>query len=196
MAAQHTHVTHSDFCCDGACSFAQDSDDTHLLVETKKIEIRQDNAVAISHTWGEFDRKDRYVGHRQDGTPVYLNLGEVWNVPQDIVRLFELSMDDKAYWIDQLSIPQDNEEIRAALADIPTIYRTLDVVVLMARHPCVCLGYCLDFLKAMDLEVPIFQDGVVDERRLGKSDNFLEQMSRRMFRCMNSTSFNPWFDRL
>ena len=54
------------------CSF---SSQTHLLVAYKIVDLTYGNAVAISYTWGEFDRRKVILGHDGHGTAVEVCLG-------------------------------------------------------------------------------------------------------------------------
>jgi len=37
--------------------------DLHLTVDFEDIELGKSSALAISYTWGEFDREDKFIGH-------------------------------------------------------------------------------------------------------------------------------------
>jgi hypothetical protein len=132
------------FCHNDTCRL---SSDPHLEIKYDDVELSKSLAVALSYTWGEFDRRDVFIGHDTQGTPVSMNLGQEWDVQDTIVRLAMLCMENSkehgpehtGLWIDQLCIRQNNAEIRATLASIPTIYRTLEVVALMPGGLCSCL---------------------------------------------------------
>jgi len=96
--------------------------------------------------------------------------------------LVSVSFDRGACWIDQLCIPQKDAEIRKALASIPTIYRTLDVVVLMPGAPCKCLRERLKSLR--------------DEEALGNSENYASAVVSDLTSCLNFISCSSWFNRV
>jgi hypothetical protein len=62
--------------------------------------------------------------------------------------LVELSESHGAIWMDQLSIPQDTASIAINLQNMPQIYRTLDVVVLLPDALCSCLKDVVDLYDA------------------------------------------------
>jgi hypothetical protein len=64
-----------------------------------------------------------------------MTLGEEWDTEGSTNYPVRLSFEHGACWMNQLCIPQKDAEIRKALASIPTIYRTLDVVALMPGAP-------------------------------------------------------------
>ncbi|KIX04666.1 uncharacterized protein Z518_05536 [Rhinocladiella mackenziei CBS 650.93] len=113
--------------------------DLHLNIEFDDIELEKSSAIAISYTWGEFDREDEVIGHDTEGTPLLLNLGKEWDVQEMTACLARLCIDNgeergsrhAGCWIDQLCIRHTDEGFRTALANIPSIYRKLDVVALM-----------------------------------------------------------------
>ncbi|KKY14869.1 hypothetical protein UCRPC4_g06636 [Phaeomoniella chlamydospora] len=135
------------FCSQQACAF---SDDLHLVVEIDEVELDTSKAIAISYTWGEFDRRPVDLGHiaHRSNEPVQMELGQEWEIPDLILTLAMIAIENgeeygkehAAIWIDQLCIPQTDEQIRQALAKIPLIYQTLDVVALMPGSRCACLG--------------------------------------------------------
>src|SRR5689334_8201300 len=86
----------------------------HLTIDLQRVKLDRQNAVAVSYTWGEFDRRDVYMGHRglQPHRKIFMNLGREWSVPELWDRLSELSMEYHAIWVDQLCIPQTKGEIR------------------------------------------------------------------------------------
>lgn len=123
-------------CRDGTCSFATTP---HLLVDVVDVPLHRDNATAISYAWGEFDRQKRTVGHTvQPAKPVQLELGTEWIISDVVDRLAELS-EAKPIWMDQLCIPQQEDKILKTLADIPSIFHTLDVVILFPGSLCGCV---------------------------------------------------------
>lgn len=105
----------------------------HLSIATKEVELHEENGVTTSYTWGEFDRAKYCVGHR-NGHPameVFLELGAEWRLPSVVERLAQLTEQWGASWVDQVCIPQKTESIRKILAQIPTIFKTLSVIVLL-----------------------------------------------------------------
>jgi hypothetical protein len=48
----------------------------------------------MASTGGEFDRRDVFIGHDAQGTPVSMNLGQEWDVQDTIVRLAMLCMEN------------------------------------------------------------------------------------------------------
>jgi hypothetical protein len=52
---------------------------------------------------------------------LYINLGQEWTIPDLWQRLAEIA-EECPLWIDQLCIPQKDEEIRLILAKIPVIF--------------------------------------------------------------------------
>lgn len=133
------------YCCDLECPFLKQVKGLHLVVEKDKTLLAEAQAVALSYTWGEFDRKSRLIGHDSAGTSVSLTLGDEWVLEEVIEVLAELCMkegDDMkqaGIWMDQLCIPQQEAAIRETLARIPDIYRSLEVVALMPGSHCECL---------------------------------------------------------
>ena len=115
------------------------SQDIHLEVELHQVSLTIEAGVAISYTWGEFNRRKVAIGHYAGGGLVELEFGQEWDNLELKVQLNEICLDRQACWLDQLCTPQDEEKLRLTLARIPTIYRTLDVVVMMPGRPCPCL---------------------------------------------------------
>lgn len=145
-SVQPARVAKALLCQNQSCSVLPS---THLSIDILEVPIRRDQAVAISYTWGEFNRTMVPIGHLRDNSSeiVKMELGQEWVLPDFIKRLDSLSS-KSPIWIDQLCIPQEDEAIRDALASIPTIYRTFDVVVLMPGRPCRCLGNFLEESRA------------------------------------------------
>ncbi len=135
------------YCCELDCAF---SEDLHLTIDYQRVELGSSQAIAISYAWGRFERTKAAIGHAigQADKPVFLELGKEWVAADVMAALAEISIDngDKrgpehaGIWMDQLCISQDEpEEIRQALAEIPSVYRTLDVVILLPGGRCRCL---------------------------------------------------------
>ncbi|KAF3903594.1 hypothetical protein AA313_de0203696 [Arthrobotrys entomopaga] len=113
----------------------------HVSVAVRHVPMKDPNLVAISYTWGEFNRRDLIVGHHE-GSPdktVKLNLGTEWNTWGFVSQLAEICGTDGAIWMDQICLPQKEEQIRETLAKIPDIYRALEVAIIMPGSPCLCL---------------------------------------------------------
>jgi hypothetical protein len=117
------------------------STDFYLSVDLCYLELATENAVAISYTWGRFSQQDVSIGHRLDkpAESLNLNLGLEWSLPGLLHRLVEISSEYGGIWIDQLCLPGKDDDIRDILAKIPTIYRTLNAVVLFPGSLCPCL---------------------------------------------------------
>jgi hypothetical protein len=87
------------------------------------------------------------MGH-EAGKPqrrLYINLGKEWAILDLWQRLAEIAR-ERPLWIDQLCIPQKDEEIRLILAKIPAIFRTFHVVSLLPGSTCGCLRRLCLFL--------------------------------------------------
>lgn len=174
------------YCHDDTCQLSQE---LHLLVEHDHTELKRGAAVAISYTWGEFDRKDIVIGHDFQGNPISMNLGNEWNVQELLSRLAmvclengeEHGIENAACWIDQLCIPQSGDSLRNALASIPIIFRTLDVVALMPGGMCGCL-----------------QEQGDKVNRVGEINPVIEwnRKSLQLLKCANSLGLCSYFDRV
>lgn len=165
MATQHTdvtikpasvpaveHSTHAELvnvvllksCQDQKCTF---STGLHLLVTSKTTSLERGNATAISYTWGEFDRRNVIVGHDKLGNIVKMQLGREWKTEEVVKTLANICAEEDgsgACWVDQLCIPQDHPElVRRIIGQIPSIYRSFDVIAMMPGRPCKCLGELL-----------------------------------------------------
>jgi hypothetical protein len=135
------------WCHDLACNIAGHLS-LHVKVEYDIVKIANSSAIAISYTWGSFDRADVIIGHDAAGNVIRVNLGSEWEVQETINTLVELCLDNgerqgpqhAAVWMDQLCTKQDDaNDIRETLASIPDIYRALEVVILMPGSRCRCL---------------------------------------------------------
>lgn len=127
------------FCHNESCHMSKE---LHLCIEIFQVKLSASKAVAISYTWGEFDREKVVIGHDADGNSISMTLGKEWNIQELVFKLAEICNENQhaACWIDQLCIAQTNdEELRNTLAKIPSIYRTLSVVILMPGGICSCL---------------------------------------------------------
>lgn len=158
----------------------------------KHLELKHGNAIAISYTWGDFNRQNQAIGHRKpemqddDTQPnlisVHMELGQEWDVPEFVVALQELCIDSGSIplWIDQLCIAQqDQQEVCLALAQIP------DEVALIPGGLCECILEIMAMLKASDDPIKEVIGSVeqIDQTYRGLS-------------CFNNLAFDPWFTRM
>ena len=178
------------WCFDETC---QSSANTHLLVTRTYVPLEAGNAIAISYTWGEFDRRDVPIGHDESGNEVALNLGCEWSASEFIDKIasmgYDLTPTDTAmpFWIDQLCIPQDDEAIiRATLAAIPKIFYTFDAVALLPGSPCKCLRENLEAYGRHQRS----------DFSQAESDRLSIMWAEKMALCVNSTSFCSYFERV
>lgn len=148
-------------------------------------EVEQDKVKAISYAWGHFERSDRLIGHDVRGNAISLELGAEWNTEELINRLLLHPFEHGAYWIDQLCIPQKDAEIRKALASIPTIYRTFDVLVLMPGAPCKCVRETLETAKV-----------AYDFGSRSDYDLIVGSFEGDEIKCFNMLLCCTWFNRL
>lgn len=192
-SAARTRVRVASFetCVDVDCTF---SSTPHLVITTKHIELKRGNAIAISYTWGDFDRRSRRIGHRADldYTPVDMILGAEWILDDFRARLAALCKEHGACWIDQLCIPQDDEAVRATLANIPLIYQTLDVVALLPGSLCACALEICSWLRGV-LDRILKLSKVQFERKFEILEKIL---NNKMDQCLNSCGLCSWFSRL
>lgn len=169
------------------CDCKRNWPDPHLTIELDHIPVQRGEATAISYVWGEFDRRDVPIGHPPGKSEdiIRMNLGIEW-VTQDVIhRLAEIAA-DKPIWMDQLCIPQNDEEIRRILANIATIYKTFDVAVLMPGHPCACLS-----LIVKELEARAAEEG---KGRIPNLDDDIESYTPNF--CLNVCPLSSWMSRL
>ena len=140
MMAGHPQVKVATFQpCD--CSF---SNETHLLVGYKIVDLVYGNAVAISYTWGEFDCRKVILGHDGHGSVVEVCLGQEWcieDVVQALARIRREHARSRGCWMDQLCLPQMNPvERRDIVMQISDIYRTFRTVVMLCGNTCRCFN--------------------------------------------------------
>lgn len=112
---------------------------------TRPVVARQ--ARALTYAIGDFDRKEHIFGHieHEPATQqVRLVFGDEWYVQQTMTALVELSKTHSAIWMDQLSIPQNAASIALNPQNMPQIYDTFDVVILLPDAPCTCLKEVVD----------------------------------------------------
>jgi hypothetical protein len=137
--------------------------------------------------WGEFDRADICLGHRANRPEerIIMNLGSEWVFPEFSQRLAELSDHCGALWIDQLCIPQSDDQIKATIAKIPVIYSTFEVVALLPGTLCRCLPRMLGD--------DLLQEDLSDAVESGVDDDAIRQCAME---CFNATGFSSWQNRL
>lgn len=178
------------FCDEEGCQFAES---THLLVSKSYVPLKTGNAIAISYTWGEFDRHEMLLGHDDAGCKVSMVLGCEWNRSDVVEKLlhmaYNLTPTEAAmpFWIDQLCIPQDNDAvIRATLAAIPDIFNIFDAVALLPGSPCKCLREGIEQYGQHRLSNPSQEE----------LDQLSIEWAQKMGMCVNSTSFCSYFERV
>jgi hypothetical protein len=130
--AQPSHVAHAkgfEFCFDEQCVWSS-TGGTHLLISKHQINLAgdKDAAVAVSYAWGQFEHSERQIGHNMAGGAVFLTLGAEWDTADFANCFVRLSAGRGGCWIDQLCMPQKDEELRSVLAGIPVIYRSIIVI--------------------------------------------------------------------
>ncbi|KAF4541910.1 Het-domain-containing protein [Lasiodiplodia theobromae] len=104
---------------------------------------------------------------------ISVKLGSEWVIEDFIACLAETAEKDaKPIWIDQLCIEQNDQAIRKVLADIPSIYRSFDVTVLMPGRPCRCLPRIVREVNGLPPDPE-------DPYRISRTDE-----------CLNATGFN------
>jgi hypothetical protein len=174
--------------------------DFHLVVTRREVELREGVAAAISYTWGEFDREKVAIGHSKDGVLVTLELGQEWWPREELMkRLIDLSEENGALWMDQLCVPQKGDALRALLAKISLVYRTLFVHILLPGSLCKCLAEWLNRHQLMELvknerilfhhlHEPIWQDGFSDELE--------DEFKRLITSCVNAVGACSYFERM
>jgi hypothetical protein len=123
----------------------------HVAVRSWIQSVATGQAIAVSYGIGDFDRAKHIFGHVDNGLTtqqVELQFGGEWDIDQVMKALVELSESHGAIWMDQLSIPQDTASIATNLQNMPQIYRTLDVVVLLPDALYSCLKDIVDLYDA------------------------------------------------
>ena len=124
--------------------------DSHLNVTTEKTDNSLLSAVAISYTWGEFNREPRIIGHWQ-GCPkskAYIVLGSEWSITSFKKRLAQLTEKHGECWIDQFCFPQDEKKVRGAYLTISSISETYPVIALFPGSLCKYLPRALGEYRA------------------------------------------------
>ncbi|KAJ5991372.1 hypothetical protein N7499_012029 [Penicillium canescens] len=171
------------FCDDQDCGFASEQ---HLLIQLDHIPLDGKLGVALSYSWGEFNRQEVAVGHDVSGNVKKLELGQEWHVGDLQASLADLSQKYGGCWMDQLCIKQAAVDIRKSLANIPSIYRTLNVVVLVPSSPCSCSE------ENARLIINSFDSRLTAE--VGKIAR--EHAGYRRKSCLNSSGLISYFDRV
>lgn len=91
----------------------------HLEIMTEVVELDEKYGVALSYTWGEFDRATMILGHpSHEEELVSVGLGLEWDVFDFSDRLVEICQARRAIWIDQLCLPQKGNIQKKVLASI------------------------------------------------------------------------------
>ena len=170
------------FCDKDSCAVL---DKPHLLIKWDHVKRDRKRAVAVSYTWGEFERREVVIGHDPSSLPQALTLGQEWDIEELQGCLVKLSADYGGCWIDQLCIEQEEKKIRQSLASIPSIYRSLDVVAIMPGSACACLQGARQVVEA-------FESGQTTE----EVNMVHERVHKQLMGCLNSAGLNSWFDRL
>lgn len=158
----------------------------HLMVEVSMVTRKHGSAVAISYTWGEFNRRAVTLGHDHSGKNLTLELGEEWDLDDLRDSLLMLSQRHGGVWLDQLCLRQNEAHLKQDLASIPYIFRAFDVVALMPGKPCPC--FRARWEAVLDSVHP---DRTPIER--GESENRHRNL---LLECQNSPGLNSWFDRV
>jgi len=210
---QHIRIAKVQVCRNDPCPFSQHP---HLNIDYDNVELSNTKALAISYTWGEFDREKVKIGHDVSGQVVEMELGKEWDVQETIERLAMICKENSdehgpehaGVWIDQLCIHQtDDAKVRATLASIPTIYRTLDVVILMPGGICRCLQEAHAKITASPKVSRLFQPGKgtkhsADLGEFSSDDDRLSEilnailMSHKILDCANAFGACSYFDRV
>ena len=118
----------------------------HIKVKTFTRPVEPGQAVALSYSFGDFDRQTHLFGHVDgvESEAVILEFGGEWEIEGLKGALVALSEKHGAVWLDQLSIPQDPTSITSHLQNMPQIYRGFEVVILLPNFPCACLQVAFD----------------------------------------------------
>ncbi|KAL4911475.1 hypothetical protein BDW74DRAFT_142947 [Aspergillus multicolor] len=185
----YVNIAHFSVCADEECPF-ETIEETHLVIKKNRVNIarKPDAAVALSYAWGHFEHTKRLLGHSPEGKPMHVILGAEWNTDDFSQSLVRLSAEQGGCWIDQLCMPQKNEEeVRKTLASIPSVYRTLDVIVLFPGAPCKCLREELDEMNRAK------EDGTYEEYMEARPPRIIDTLHNS---CMNIIPVSSWFTRV
>ncbi|OAP57222.1 hypothetical protein AYL99_07960 [Fonsecaea erecta] len=126
-----------------SCTLLSDLEE-HFTISAARVELSTATAVAISYTWGEFDRRKHVLGHWTGAAErrVSFELGAEWDLASFVHRLVQLTSTYQGLWIDQACLPQDvsDEEWADVLMSIPHVFKTLPVIALFPGRLCRCLS--------------------------------------------------------
>lgn len=122
------------------------SDRVHLKLHTFYQNVEIGRTAALSYGMGDFNRESHVFGHSSEAPyePVRLSFGAEWDIAELMKAFVALSDGHGAIWFDQLSIPQDAAQIPLHLQNMPNIYRSFEVVILLPNMPCSCLKSAVD----------------------------------------------------
>ena len=95
MLAGDIRVVKLDYCCVDGCQYIR-GDDLHPVISFQDGPLSDQQAVAISYTWGEFNRRQVPLGHDIHGRVYEMELGDEWVTQEFINKLVELSMEHSA----------------------------------------------------------------------------------------------------
>ncbi|KAL6232701.1 hypothetical protein BDW75DRAFT_217071 [Aspergillus navahoensis] len=185
----YVNIAHFSVCSDVLCPF-ETTEESHLLINRQRVDIAKEGnaAVAVSYAWGNFEHTRRLVGHDPDGKSMHILLGAEWDTADFTSTLVRLSVEQGGCWIDQLCMPQkDEEEIRRTLASIPSVYRTLGVAILFPGAPCKCL---LEGLRRMNRAK---ESGTYEEFRQTLKPFPMRNLEQS---CINIIPVSSWFTRV
>ena len=118
----------------------------HIKLESFMRPLESGQAVALSYGIADFEREKHVFGHVSglESQSVRLEFGGEWEVSGLMNALVALSEKHGAIWLDQLSMPQDPVSLAIHLQNMPQVYHTLEVVVLLPNSPCPCLRDTLE----------------------------------------------------
>ena len=123
----------------------------HLSVKSYSTDLRGNNTIAVSYGIGNFGRRKLPFGHYEGDAQheVVLEFGTEWIIDDLKHLLVKISEEKNAIWFDQLSIPQtDPGVVRKHLEQIPKIYGTFEVIILLPNAPCPCLAASVELYRA------------------------------------------------
>lgn len=163
------------------------------------------DTVAISYTWGRYpwrceNNKVRWgqwiMGHMAGSDQmVTMRLGEEWQNQADgscsFADALQCICKDGAYcWIDQLSIPQEPAaEVEEALDNIPSVYKGLDVVIVLPGARCECV---VQLAVGDAASPPVTPENLAESRTEARASPKTVQLGF----CYNNLGFAYYFQRL
>ncbi len=147
---QQIQVANFSHCQQASCAWGSPGRPRpHLIIQLSVRPIEYDDHVALSYTWGAFDRKTYVLGHDPGYVKSFdIELGSEWDFNDfkgALVRLCT-NLEDGYIWIDQVCMPGTTDE-RKVLAAIPHIYRSLKLAVLFPGNHCGCLNELTAFTR-------------------------------------------------